>query len=195
VERTVPFALFTQAIVIIWYHLAGHHPSIARSRRDSAPWYATKTCPVYIDMIVKLRRVLIAAQFRPEVPRQPTPEEIRAINLAWARQRPNRESRVAQRRSQNRTYVRTRYHGEPNGEPNRLGIPAGALQFHSGRRRSLACLVVSARRRRRRLPTICVVVGHSASWRWRAERPFLVRIPRWLVVTVTDLYRPEVVAC
>jgi hypothetical protein len=84
VERTVPFALFTQSIVIIWYHLAGHSPAIARARRDRAPWYATKACPAYIDMIVKLRRVLIAAQFNPGVPRQPTPEEIHAIHLAWA---------------------------------------------------------------------------------------------------------------
>jgi DDE superfamily endonuclease len=84
VERTVPFALFTQSIVIIWYHLAGHSPAIARDRRDKAPWYATKTRPAYIDMIVKLRRVLIAAQFRPDLPRQPTPEEIRAIRVAWA---------------------------------------------------------------------------------------------------------------
>ena len=84
VQRTVPFALFTQSIVVIWYHLAGHSPAIARDRRDRAPWYATKTCPAYIDMITKLRRVLIAAQFHPGVPRQPTPEEIRAIHLAWA---------------------------------------------------------------------------------------------------------------
>jgi len=84
VERTVPFALFTQSIVITWYHLAGHSPAIARARRDRAPWYATKACPAYIDMIVKLRRVLIAAQFNPGVPRQPTPEEINAIHLAWA---------------------------------------------------------------------------------------------------------------
>jgi DDE superfamily endonuclease len=84
VERTVPFALFTQSIVIIWYHLAGHSPAIARDRRDRAPWYATKTRPAYIDMITKLRRVLIAAQFHPGVPRQPTPEEIRAVRLAWA---------------------------------------------------------------------------------------------------------------
>jgi hypothetical protein len=84
VERTVPFALFTQSIVIIWYHLAGHSSAITRDRRDRAPWYATKTCPAYIDMIVKLRRVLIAAQFHPGVPRQPTPEEIRAVHLAWA---------------------------------------------------------------------------------------------------------------
>ena len=84
VERTVPFALFTQSIVIIWYHLAGHSPAITRDRRDRAPWYATKTCPAYIDMITKLRRILIAAQFHPGVPRQPTPEEIHAVRLAWA---------------------------------------------------------------------------------------------------------------
>jgi len=84
VERTVPFALFTQSIVIIWYHLAGHHPAITRDRRHRAPWYATKTCPAYSDMIAKLRRVLIATQFHPGVARQPTPEEIRAVQLAWA---------------------------------------------------------------------------------------------------------------
>jgi hypothetical protein len=84
VERTVPFALFTQSIVIIWYHLAGHHPSVVRSRRAAAPWYAAKACPAYIDMIVRLRRILIAAQFNPEVPHQPTPEEIRDIRVAWA---------------------------------------------------------------------------------------------------------------
>jgi len=35
-------------------------------------------------MIVKLRRVLIAAQYQPEVPDQPTHDEIRAVRLAWA---------------------------------------------------------------------------------------------------------------
>ncbi|HEX3923826.1 MAG TPA: transposase [Streptosporangiaceae bacterium] len=84
VERTVPFALLTQSIVIIWYHLAGHHPSVVRGRRAAAPWYTAKACPSCLDMIVRLRRVLIAAQFTPGVPRQPTPEEIRAIHLAWA---------------------------------------------------------------------------------------------------------------
>jgi hypothetical protein len=84
VERTVPFGLYTQSIVIIWYHLAGHHPSVVRDRRNRAPWYTTKRYPSYQDMIVKLRRVLIAAQYQPEVPDQPTHEEIRAVRLAWA---------------------------------------------------------------------------------------------------------------
>jgi hypothetical protein len=84
VERTVPFGLYTQTVVIVWYHLAGHHPNVVRDRRDRAPWYTTKRHPSYLDMIVKLRRVLIAAQYQPEVSGQATPEEIRAVLLAWA---------------------------------------------------------------------------------------------------------------
>jgi hypothetical protein len=35
-------------------------------------------------MIVKLRRVLIATQYQPEAAHQPTLDEIRAVQLAWA---------------------------------------------------------------------------------------------------------------
>jgi hypothetical protein len=52
VERTVPFGLYTQSIVIVWYHLAGHQPSVVRDRRHRAPWYTTKRYPSYQDMIV-----------------------------------------------------------------------------------------------------------------------------------------------
>jgi hypothetical protein len=85
VERTIPFGLYTQSIVIIWYHIAGHHPNIVRDRRDHAPWYTTKRHPSYFDMIVKLRRVLIAAQYQPELPGQPTPDEIHTVRLAWTK--------------------------------------------------------------------------------------------------------------
>ncbi len=87
VERTVPFGLYTQSIVIVWYHLAGHHPNV-------------------VDMIVKLRRVLIAAQYQPEVPTQPTHEEIRAVRLAWAQAAASRRNsnRVARRESSRHTY-------------------------------------------------------------------------------------------
>ena len=64
--------------------MTGHHPNVVRDRRDHAPWYTTKKRPSYLDMIVKLRRVLIAAQYQPEVPGQATPEEISAVRLAWA---------------------------------------------------------------------------------------------------------------
>lgn len=84
VERTVPFGFLTHSIVIIWYYLAGHHPAVVADHRRRAPWYTTKAAPSYADMLAKLRRVLIAAQYRPGVPNRPTPEEIRAVHLAWA---------------------------------------------------------------------------------------------------------------
>jgi hypothetical protein len=44
-----------------------------------------QTQPPYPDMIIKLRRVLIAAQYHPGAAEQPAPEQIRDIQLAWAR--------------------------------------------------------------------------------------------------------------
>ena len=84
VERTVPFGLITQAIVVTWYTLHGHHPDIAAHRRENAPWYRSKTQPAYLDMIVQLRRTLIAARFRAGNPRNPTPQETLAVLEAWA---------------------------------------------------------------------------------------------------------------
>jgi hypothetical protein len=49
-----------------------------------APWYRSKAQPSTADMTAKLRRVLIAARFKPSRPDQPTREEIHAIRLAWA---------------------------------------------------------------------------------------------------------------
>lgn len=84
VQRTVPFGLISQTLVVTWYTTAGHHPDIIDQRRRAAPWYPTKTQPAYHDMIVTLRRVLITARFRGGKPRQPTPEETLAVHLAWA---------------------------------------------------------------------------------------------------------------
>ncbi len=84
VERTVPFGLYTQSLVIVWYAQHGHRPDIAERRRQAAPWYQTKTQPSYLDMITALRRVLIAARFLAGNPRTPTPEETRAVQMAWA---------------------------------------------------------------------------------------------------------------
>jgi hypothetical protein len=51
---------------------------------DRAPGYTAKRHPFYLDIIAKLGRVLIAAQYQPEVPGQPSHQEIRAVHLAWA---------------------------------------------------------------------------------------------------------------
>jgi hypothetical protein len=84
VARTVPFGLITQSLVVSWYTLHGHHPDTVTERRTQAPWYRSKTQPAYHDMIIKLRRTLIAARFRAGKGRTPTPEETLAVHLAWA---------------------------------------------------------------------------------------------------------------
>jgi len=83
VERTVPFQLTCQAIAVTWYAVAGHHPADLESRRARAPWYTTKAQPSTADMAAKLRRVLIAARFKPPRRDQLTCEEISVLRLAW----------------------------------------------------------------------------------------------------------------
>ena len=83
-QRTVPFGLITQSLVVLWYTLHGHHPDDAADRRRAAPWYTTKTQPAYQDMIIKLRRILIAARFHATNPHQPTTQEILTVQAAWA---------------------------------------------------------------------------------------------------------------
>lgn len=81
IHRTVPIGLITQSLVVIWHT---HHGSTdVTDRRTEAPWYSTKTRPSYHDMIIQLRRAMIAAKFRGPSPDQPTPQQIHAIHLAW----------------------------------------------------------------------------------------------------------------
>lgn len=84
VARTVPFALLAQTLVVCWYTRHGHAPGDVTERRRAAPWYNLKTEPSYQDMIVKLRRTLIAARFHPGTTRPPTHQETLAVQLAWA---------------------------------------------------------------------------------------------------------------
>jgi len=83
VERTVPFEFLAYSLVILWYALYGHHPEDVTDRRARSPWYTTKTEPSFEDILAKLRRTLIAARFIPDSPAQATPEQIRAVHLAW----------------------------------------------------------------------------------------------------------------
>jgi hypothetical protein len=84
VARTVPFGLITQSIVVLWYTHHGHSAEVAADRRAQAPWYRDKTQPAYLDMIIRLRRALIAARFRAGKHAAPTPEETLEVQLAWA---------------------------------------------------------------------------------------------------------------
>lgn len=84
VQRTVPFTLAMGSLTICWYATAGHHPDDVTAARARAPWYRSKTQPSVADMLAKLRRVIIAAQFRLEDPARATPLEINTLRLAWA---------------------------------------------------------------------------------------------------------------
>jgi len=84
VERTVPFQLLCMTLTILWYALSGHHPADVSEHRARAPWYLTKTTPSFADMLAKLRRTIIAAQYLPGQPRNPTPQEITQVHTAWA---------------------------------------------------------------------------------------------------------------
>ncbi len=84
VERTVPFQFLCMTITIIWYTDHGHHPDVVAEHRERAPWYLTKTTPSFADMLAKLRRVIIAAQFHPQQGHTPTPAEIQQVQHAWA---------------------------------------------------------------------------------------------------------------
>jgi DDE superfamily endonuclease len=83
VERTVPFALLTCAITVIWYALHGHDPADIATRRRDQPWYAAKTEPAFEDMLAKLRRVLITARISGGHPTTPTTRQIQAVLTAW----------------------------------------------------------------------------------------------------------------
>jgi len=83
VERTVPFALLVHTLIVIWYARSGHDPADIDNRRAAQPWYRTKTEPAFEDMLIKLRRTLIAARFSAGCPAQPTGEQIRAVLAAW----------------------------------------------------------------------------------------------------------------
>jgi hypothetical protein len=84
VERTVPFGLYVYAITVAWYALYGHHPADVAEHRERSPWYDSKTTPSFQDMVIKLRRTIIAARFTPNDAGHPTDHEITAVHLAWA---------------------------------------------------------------------------------------------------------------
>ncbi|MHB8506881.1 MAG: IS701 family transposase [Acidimicrobiales bacterium] len=84
VERTVPFGLTVGTLAVCWYATSGHHPDDVQTARELAPWYRQKVQPSVLDMLAKLRRVIIATQFRQTDPQPPTTQEINLLRLAWA---------------------------------------------------------------------------------------------------------------
>lgn len=88
VERTVPFALLVQTLVVLWYAGHGNPAADLAAARTAAPWYTTKREPCYADMHAALRRTIIAARITPLSPGRPSDGEIRAVLAAWAAAEP-----------------------------------------------------------------------------------------------------------
>jgi len=84
VRRTVPFQFLAIDLTVIWYALHGHHPDDITEHRRRSPWYLTKSCPSFADMLAKLRRVIIASQFHPGQGCAPKPSQIAEVQQAWA---------------------------------------------------------------------------------------------------------------
>ena len=61
-ERTAPFGFLCLTLAIAWYALCGHDAADVRARRRRSPWYLAKRQPSVEDMLVKLRRTVIAAR-------------------------------------------------------------------------------------------------------------------------------------
>jgi hypothetical protein len=84
VQRTVPFGMLVQSLVIVWYTASGYHPEDVDLRRQAEPWYDLKTEPSFEDMLTKLRKAIIAARFSGACPGQADPEILRDYALACA---------------------------------------------------------------------------------------------------------------
>jgi hypothetical protein len=84
VERTAPFQFLTMTLTIVWYALHGHHPDDVEQHRARAPWYLSKANPSTADMLAKLRRTIVAAQYHPGQGATPTPAQITQVQHAWA---------------------------------------------------------------------------------------------------------------
>jgi hypothetical protein len=76
VKRTVPFGFLCQTLTIVWYALNGDPAADVKERRERAPWYRHKRSPSYSDMLVALRRAMIAAEFPRVSPPHPKHRKI-----------------------------------------------------------------------------------------------------------------------
>jgi hypothetical protein len=61
VQRTAPFAMPTQTILLLWYAHTGNTEADIATRRANAPWYQHKTHVSLDDMLIAFRRARITA--------------------------------------------------------------------------------------------------------------------------------------
>jgi len=55
---------------VVWYARHGYDQADIDARRADQPWYGDKTEPAFEDMLIKLRRTLIATRFSAASPPQ-----------------------------------------------------------------------------------------------------------------------------
>lgn len=84
VERTAPFGFLCLTLAVLWYALGGHARGDVRERRRRAPWYRTKREPSVEDMLVKLRRSVIAERFLGSMGAEATKRKVAELAEAWA---------------------------------------------------------------------------------------------------------------
>jgi hypothetical protein len=83
VERTAPFAFLCLTVAVLWYALAGHCDHDVARRRRGTPWNLTKRSPSVLDMLVKLRRTIIAARLSDALGAQTDSTKVAAMAEAW----------------------------------------------------------------------------------------------------------------
>jgi SRSO17 transposase len=83
VERTVPFGFLCLTLAIVWYALAGHSARDLGERRRRAPWYLDKRQPSVEDMLVKLRRTVIAARLSSSMDQPASDRNLAQLAEAW----------------------------------------------------------------------------------------------------------------
>jgi hypothetical protein len=76
VERTVPCGFLIQSLLIVWYAAFAYDPADIDQRRQSCPWYRTKTSPSAADMLARLRREFLHARISATGPGQDHPDQI-----------------------------------------------------------------------------------------------------------------------
>jgi hypothetical protein len=84
VERTAPFGFLGLTLTVVWYALFGHAAEDVSERRRRAPWYRTKRQPSVEDMLVKLRRTVIADRFLASMGPKARARKVTELAEAWA---------------------------------------------------------------------------------------------------------------
>lgn len=83
VERTAPFAFLCLTLAVLWYSLAGGAEEDVARRRRLAPWDRAKRCPSVQDILVALRRAVIASRFSASMGAQGRDRKLSDLAEAW----------------------------------------------------------------------------------------------------------------